>query len=243
MERLWSYLRTFGKITKEMTPSHRVDTLTDALLYYAARVREKQAPVIQLCLQKVLKEETEAKEELMVLLNSIPGSTQSDVEVWTRQIKETLTDKRTLFLTWQERYVETLAEQHRVAKIKRTSDKQNKQQNNTYNGRNKSPQFPPRLEYVDVLQQDHPVWSQVSNSLGDSLLRAKQHAVMLHYISRPSSTPSSTPSSRPSSISSSGSRPSSTPISSSSSTPSSRPSSISSSGSRPSTTPSCKQIF
>ncbi|KAK6300031.1 hypothetical protein J4Q44_G00300640 [Coregonus suidteri] len=34
-------------------------------------------------LQKVLKEETEAKEELMVLLNSIPGSTQLDVEVWT----------------------------------------------------------------------------------------------------------------------------------------------------------------
>ncbi|KAK6321857.1 hypothetical protein J4Q44_G00088330 [Coregonus suidteri] len=30
------------------------------------------------------------------------------------QIKETLTDKRTLFLTWQERYVETLAEQQRV---------------------------------------------------------------------------------------------------------------------------------
>ncbi|KAK6304087.1 hypothetical protein J4Q44_G00246730 [Coregonus suidteri] len=72
MERLWSYLRTFVKITKKMTPSHRVDTLTDALLYYAARVREKQAPAIQLRRQKVLKEVTEAKEELMVLLNSIP---------------------------------------------------------------------------------------------------------------------------------------------------------------------------
>ncbi|KAK6297103.1 hypothetical protein J4Q44_G00332450 [Coregonus suidteri] len=86
------------------------------------RVREKQGinveleitPAIQLCRQKVLKEQ--AKEELMVLLNSIPellfmecpmiecslahrwegeqkGSTQSDVEVWTRQIKETLTDE------------------------------------------------------------------------------------------------------------------------------------------------------
>ncbi|KAK6321851.1 hypothetical protein J4Q44_G00088270 [Coregonus suidteri] len=64
-------------------------------------------------------------------------------------------------------------------KIKRTSERIN-QQINAYNGRNKSPQFPPRLEYVDVLQQDHPVWSQVSNSMGDSLLRAKQRAVMLH---------------------------------------------------------------
>ncbi|XP_052334335.1 uncharacterized protein LOC127911461 isoform X1 [Oncorhynchus keta] len=79
MERLWSYVRTFVKITKEMTPTHRVDALKDAL-YYTSRVREKQ------------------------------GSTQSDVEDWTRRM-ETLTDKRTLFLTWQERCVETLAEQ------------------------------------------------------------------------------------------------------------------------------------
>jgi Kyakuja-Dileera-Zisupton transposase len=37
MERLWSYLRPFSRITKEMTPSHRIDLLTDALLHYAQR--------------------------------------------------------------------------------------------------------------------------------------------------------------------------------------------------------------
>ena len=35
MERLWSYLRPTGKITKEMTSAHRVDTLTDFLIHYA----------------------------------------------------------------------------------------------------------------------------------------------------------------------------------------------------------------
>ena len=35
MERLWSYLRPTSKITKEMTPSHRVDTVTDLLVHYA----------------------------------------------------------------------------------------------------------------------------------------------------------------------------------------------------------------
>ena len=35
MERLWSYLRPTAKITKEMTPAHRVDTLTDFLMHYA----------------------------------------------------------------------------------------------------------------------------------------------------------------------------------------------------------------
>ncbi|KAK6310652.1 hypothetical protein J4Q44_G00187070 [Coregonus suidteri] len=41
-------------------------------------------------------------------------------------------------------------------KVRRTSARI-KQQMNAYNGRNKSPQFPPRLEYRDILQQDHPV--------------------------------------------------------------------------------------
>ena len=37
MERLWSYLRPTAKITKEMTPAHRVDTLTDFLMHYAKK--------------------------------------------------------------------------------------------------------------------------------------------------------------------------------------------------------------
>ena len=37
MERLWSYLRRFGRMTKEMRPSHRIDVLTDAILYYAKK--------------------------------------------------------------------------------------------------------------------------------------------------------------------------------------------------------------
>ncbi|XP_028460440.1 uncharacterized protein LOC114572857 [Perca flavescens] len=37
MERLWSFLRRFARVTKEMTPSHRLDLLTDALLHYGRR--------------------------------------------------------------------------------------------------------------------------------------------------------------------------------------------------------------
>lgn len=33
-ERMWSYLRRFSAITKEMTASHRIDTLTLCLLHY-----------------------------------------------------------------------------------------------------------------------------------------------------------------------------------------------------------------
>lgn len=41
LERLWAYIRGFGKMTKEMRPSHRMDVLTDALLHYAKRTRDK----------------------------------------------------------------------------------------------------------------------------------------------------------------------------------------------------------
>ena len=37
MERLWSFLRRFARVTKEMTRSHRLDLLTDGLLHYQRR--------------------------------------------------------------------------------------------------------------------------------------------------------------------------------------------------------------
>lgn len=40
IERLWSYLGGFSKITKEMTPENRVDLLTDGLLNYGRKVKE-----------------------------------------------------------------------------------------------------------------------------------------------------------------------------------------------------------
>ena len=41
MERLWSYLRRFGKMTKEMRPAHRTDVLAHALAYYGMKTKAK----------------------------------------------------------------------------------------------------------------------------------------------------------------------------------------------------------
>lgn len=41
MERLWSYLRRFGRMTKEMRPAHRIDVLTHALVYYGIKKKRK----------------------------------------------------------------------------------------------------------------------------------------------------------------------------------------------------------
>ncbi len=40
MERLWSYLRYFSRMTKEMRPSHRIDVLTHSLIYYGLKKKK-----------------------------------------------------------------------------------------------------------------------------------------------------------------------------------------------------------
>ena len=46
LERLWSFLRRFSKMTKEMRSAHRVDVLTDALLYYSRLASENLSKII-----------------------------------------------------------------------------------------------------------------------------------------------------------------------------------------------------
>ena len=41
MEHLWSFLRKFSRMTKEMHPSHRVDILTSALLYHGLKTKDR----------------------------------------------------------------------------------------------------------------------------------------------------------------------------------------------------------
>ena len=40
IERLWSYLRKFSRITKEMTPVHRDSLLCEALAYHRCKKLE-----------------------------------------------------------------------------------------------------------------------------------------------------------------------------------------------------------
>ena len=41
MERLWSYMRRFGRMTKEMRPAHRTIVLSHALVYYGINKKGK----------------------------------------------------------------------------------------------------------------------------------------------------------------------------------------------------------
>nr|XP_058956181.1 uncharacterized protein LOC131783437 isoform X6 [Pocillopora verrucosa]XP_058973186.1 uncharacterized protein LOC131799498 [Pocillopora verrucosa] len=71
MERLWSYLRPTAKITKEMTPAHRVDTLTDFLMHYAKKSISNLGERLRDHLKKAVETEKETEEQLNLLLEKL----------------------------------------------------------------------------------------------------------------------------------------------------------------------------
>ena len=73
MERLWSHMRRYSKMTKEMRPSHRVDVLTDALLHCARKAATNlgftfiNLPLILYNYSQIASQTTDAKEVVVDL--------------------------------------------------------------------------------------------------------------------------------------------------------------------------------
>ncbi|KAI8515552.1 hypothetical protein Bbelb_063650, partial [Branchiostoma belcheri] len=83
VERLWSYLRKFKPISKEMTPSHRSDLLTDALLHYSRRKAEDMHVSLAMSYDKAVTTYQLAKDDLAKILNQVPVAvSEEDVEMW-----------------------------------------------------------------------------------------------------------------------------------------------------------------
>ena len=99
-ERLWSYLRRFSRMTKEMRPSTRSDLLSDALIYYSSNSINKLGRLI-ICIictytinyypvntlpqrmKKALSTKEDAQANLDSLINDSPIKfTTSDIERW-----------------------------------------------------------------------------------------------------------------------------------------------------------------
>ncbi|KAI8483696.1 hypothetical protein Bbelb_386340 [Branchiostoma belcheri] len=73
MERIWSHLRPFYRITKEMTPSHRIDLLTDAALHYARRkATDIEAALLQR-MDKAGKMQALSEENICEVVKQAPG--------------------------------------------------------------------------------------------------------------------------------------------------------------------------
>ena len=73
MERMWSYLRGFASITKEMSPSRRVDALTYCLLHYGRQSKSKLGERLKRKMLRAIELRKSADETLTEMMNSIPG--------------------------------------------------------------------------------------------------------------------------------------------------------------------------
>ncbi|XP_053401436.1 uncharacterized protein LOC123527517 [Mercenaria mercenaria] len=88
MERLWSYLGKFSKITKEMTPENRIDLLVDCLLHYGRRIRNKLVKSLPEKLERAIDMEKKSVEALNKQLESYTGVDDEVVRKWLEDEKD-----------------------------------------------------------------------------------------------------------------------------------------------------------
>eukprot|EP00794_Sanderia_malayensis_P005106 gene5106-5754_t len=90
-ERLWSYLRCFSSITKEMTVCHRRDALTTALLHYGKKAVRKLCSVLPKRMEKAISVAQTCRSELNKLLLNVGVNDMAVLHEWIREEKENLT--------------------------------------------------------------------------------------------------------------------------------------------------------
>ncbi|XP_078586229.1 uncharacterized protein LOC144868130 [Branchiostoma floridae x Branchiostoma japonicum] len=127
VERMWSYLRRFGRTTKEMTPSRRIDLLTDALLHYARR----KTTDIEVTLVKKLESAQRAGSMAQDGLTSVmkdANVTMDDIQAWSLREKEAICrgKRPTSTITkWKREYVTKLWQLKAVRNKILTDDAEN----------------------------------------------------------------------------------------------------------------------
>ncbi|XP_066934117.1 uncharacterized protein [Clytia hemisphaerica] len=72
MERLWSYLRSFSKITKEITPAHRTDLLSDALMHFGSKKMGSIGSHLVFLYHKANETLTSCESEIQAICSGLP---------------------------------------------------------------------------------------------------------------------------------------------------------------------------
>ncbi|KAG1930605.1 uncharacterized protein LOC120488660 isoform X1 [Pimephales promelas] len=109
MERLWSFLRRFARVTKEMTPSHRLDLLTDALLHYGRRKSTDLEMQLLQRLDRAEKISILAQEDISSVIREAPVLvSEGDMEKWKKREMELAQQKQKPISTvcrWKRDYI------------------------------------------------------------------------------------------------------------------------------------------
>ncbi|VDI60335.1 Hypothetical predicted protein [Mytilus galloprovincialis] len=89
IERLWSYLGGFSTITKEMTPENRTDLLTDGLIYFGQKIRDKIGDTLVMKIKRTAKIEENSDGALQEIISTIPEKVIGNDEIskWIEEEK------------------------------------------------------------------------------------------------------------------------------------------------------------
>ncbi|KAI8514450.1 hypothetical protein Bbelb_070410 [Branchiostoma belcheri] len=94
VERMWAYLRKFSRMSKEMSPDHRIDKLSDALRHYATFKVVDIEVSLKMKLDKAVKAERIAEDNLQQARVQAGGTfSMEDVEAW-RETEKLMMERR-----------------------------------------------------------------------------------------------------------------------------------------------------
>ncbi|XP_028403401.1 uncharacterized protein LOC114526098 [Dendronephthya gigantea] len=129
IERLWSYLRGFSSMTKEMSAGRRVDLLTDALVHYAEHRIQQFGTSLPKKMEKTKKLMVNAMLQLEEMFSKLTVSYDADlVESWKKQEESLLKERemtKSSSLSWQAKYVQSLCQLQELRSTVASSDHDN----------------------------------------------------------------------------------------------------------------------
>ncbi|XP_066914418.1 uncharacterized protein [Clytia hemisphaerica] len=129
MERLWSYLRSFSKITKEMTPAHRTDLLSDALMHFGSKKMGNIGKYLVFLRNKAIETVNSCESEIKAICSKLTEVKVDEkvIEAWKREEDSVVNkDKRPLqpdAADWRQIYYEKLKTFNRESSLALMSEK------------------------------------------------------------------------------------------------------------------------
>ncbi|XP_019643775.1 PREDICTED: uncharacterized protein LOC109484857 [Branchiostoma belcheri] len=110
VERMWAFLRKFSRTTKEMTPSRRIDLLTDAIFHYTMRKTLDIDVALVTKLENAKKASSVAEEGLKAVMNEANVSVD-DIKAWSQREREAILMENPVastFAKWKKEYAQKL---------------------------------------------------------------------------------------------------------------------------------------
>ncbi|XP_028412906.1 uncharacterized protein LOC114535788 [Dendronephthya gigantea] len=115
VEKLWSFMRQFSKMTKEMSIDKRTDVLTDAALHYREHLFKRFGTSLKCRHGRAASLGVMVNNELEDLLSKLPNVNKESVRQWIEnELTEITPGQEVVDMEWDESYVELQRERKRL---------------------------------------------------------------------------------------------------------------------------------